>query len=175
MTAALRLEPLMRWAGCVSCVGDAAIFAACIALSRRQKMPAYGDLERVAWLLIGVGFVLAIVFDSLMGTVLGPVASSHQADLFRAFKGWFDFLFAIGNVFVIGGVLIFWIDSQSSAPLLPKPVDYVIIAIGILTAAGGLLYVFGLPVPPLFIGGTVILATVALGILGIQIGRREAG
>jgi hypothetical protein len=110
-----------------------------------------------------------------MGTVLGPVASSHQAELFRAFKGWFDFLFAVGNVFVIGGVPIFWIDSKSSAPLLPKPVDYAIIVIGILTAAGGLLYVLGLPVPPLFIGGAVILATVALGILGIQIGRREAG
>ena len=175
MRIALGQESNMRLAGCVSCAGDAVIFAACLALARRQKMPAYGDLERVAWLLIGVGFVLAIVFDSLMGTVLGPVASSHQADLFRAFKGWFDFLFAIGNVFVIGGIPIFWIDSQSSAPLLPKPVDYVIIAIGILTAAGGLLYVFGLPVPPLFIGGTVILATVALGILGIQIGRREAG
>src|SRR5207245_11572007 len=96
--------------------GDAVVFAARVALARGQPVPAYGDLERVAWLLIGVGFVLAIVFVSLMGTVLGPVARSHQAELFSAFKGWFDFLFAAGNVFVIGGVPIFWIDSQSSAP-----------------------------------------------------------
>lgn len=164
----------MRLAGCVSCAGDALIFAACVALARRQKMPAYGDLERVSWLVLGVGFALAIVFDSLMGTVLGPVARSHQVELFRAFKGWFDFLFAVGNVFVIGGVPIFWIDARSKVPLLPKAVDYAVVVIGVLAAAGGLGYVLGLPVPPLFIGGTVVLATVALGILGVQIARREA-
>jgi len=138
LNTALRLEPTMHWAGSVSCVGDAAILAACISLARRQKVPAYGDLERVSWLLVGVGFAIAIVFDSLMGTVLGPLAQSDQRDLFRAFKGWFDFLFAIGNVFVIGAVTLFWIDAKSRASLLPKRVDYTLVLASILAAAAGL-------------------------------------
>ena len=174
MSAALRLEPMMRWAGCVSCIGDGAILAACIALARRQRSRAYGDLEGVSWLLVGIGFAIAIVFDSMMGTVLGPVARLHEAELFRAFKGWFDFLFAAGNVFVIGLVTPFWIDAKSPDRLLPRAVDYAVVVISVLAAAGGLGYVLGLPVPPFFIGGTVILATVALGVLAAQIRRREA-
>jgi len=90
------------------------------------------------------------------------------------FKGWFDFLFAVGNVFVIGAVSLFWIDAKSSAPLLPKVVDYAFVLISFLAAAAGLAYVLGLSVVPFLIGGTIILTTVGLGILGAQIARREA-
>ena len=174
MKLAVSQGPNMQLAGDVSCVGDALIFAACLALARRRTMPAYADLESVSWLLLGVGFAIAIVFDSLMGNVLGPVARTQQTELFKAFKGWFDFLFAAGNIFVIGAVTIFWIDAMETRRLLPRAGDYAFAVISLLAVATGIGYIFGLPVPAQLIGGSVVVLTVGLGIFGVQIARREA-
>jgi hypothetical protein len=163
----------MRAAGRISFVGDGLIFAACIALLARKTLAAYGDLERVCWSLVGVGFAIALIFDSMMGSALGPVARV-QRETFIGLKAWFDFLFAAGNIFVLGAAGLFWSDTQSTKPLLPKVVDYAFVVVSVLAVLSGLGYVLGVFVAPQLIGGTIIAATLGLAAFGVQISRRGA-
>jgi hypothetical protein len=164
----------MRAAGRISFVGDGLIFAACIALLGRKTLAAYGDFEQVCWSLVGVGFAIALIFDSMMGAALGTLAHLQQQEVFIGFKGWFDFLFAAGNIFVIGAAGLFWSDAQSTKPLLPKMVDYAFVVVSVLAVLSGLGYVLGVFVAPQLIGGTIIAATLGLGAFGVQISRRGA-
>jgi hypothetical protein len=173
LSSAVRLEPMMRAAGRISFVGDGLITAACIALLSRQTVATYADLERACWAVLGVGFAIAMIFDSLMGTALAPLARLPQSEVFIGFKTWFDFLFAAGNIFVIGAVGLFWTDTKSANPLLPNVVDYVFVAVSVLAVVGGFGYVLGVFVAPTLIGGTVIVLTLGLGALGVQISRRD--
>lgn len=134
---------MAKRAGRVTFVGDMLVAAGALALLSRRKLER-GDLERVGWSLIFVSFLPAFVFDSLFGTAL-PQLALKEPPAFYAFKSWYDFQFAAGNIpFGIGGAAVFFADARSVKPLLPKAVDYTAIGVCSLAAVGGLGYVLRL-------------------------------
>jgi hypothetical protein len=162
----------MTRAGRVIFIGDMLVAAAALALLSRRRYPRIPDLERVAWSLIFVAFIPAFVFDSLMGSALPKLANDSPGS-FAAFKSWFDFQFAAGNVpFGIGGTMVFFADSRCVTPALRPAVDYAAMAVCGLAFVGGLGYVLGLFVGWQLNGPPLLLAAVALGALGVQIARR---
>jgi hypothetical protein len=163
----------MAGAGRVTFIGDLLVAAAALALVSRRGSDDSG-LAHVGWSLIFVSFLPALVFDSLMGTALPNLVVSSPAS-FSAFKSWYDFQFASGNIaFGIGGAAIFYSDARASRPLLPRIVDYVAVTVAALAFVGGVGYVLGLFVGWQFNGPPLLLAGVALGALGIQIARRTS-
>jgi hypothetical protein len=162
----------MMLAGKVIFFGDLLVAAAALALLSRRRYVGV-DLERVGWALVFVSFLPAFVFDSLMGSALPHLATDAPGS-FVAFKSWFDFQFAAGNIpFGIGAALVFLADARSPGPTLPSVVDYLAIAVCCIALIGGLGYVLGLFVGWQLNGPPLLLAAIALGALGIQIARRE--
>src|ERR1700694_435078 len=159
----------MMLAGRVIFVGDILVAAAALALLSRRRYLGV-DLERVGWALVFVSFLPAFVFDSLMGSALPHLATDAPGS-FAAFKSWFDFQFAAGNIpFGIGGALVFFADARSARPTLPPVADYVALAVCGLTLIGGLRHVGGAVVggqlngPPLPPGGVALWS---LGVLTV--------
>src|SRR5262250_2132401 len=110
-------------AGGLAFFGDVLLAAACFAFVTRRRL-AGSDLEPFGWALIAVSAANAMVFDSSMAVLLAPLARLPDPGTFVAFKGWFDFLFAAGNVpFGVGAIAVLWADVRSPAPSLPKAVD----------------------------------------------------
>src|ERR1700694_2600694 len=127
----------MMLAGRVIFVGDILVAAAALALLSRRRYLGV-DLERVGWALVFVSFLPAFVFDSLMGSALPHLATDAPGS-FAAFKSWFDFHVAAGNIPVgIGGGLGFSADARSARPTLPPVADYVAVAVCGITLIGGL-------------------------------------
>ena len=87
----------MALAGGFAFFGDVLLTAACIALLTRRRLPG-SDLEPFGWTLVAIGAANAMLFDSSMAVLLSPLAQLADPGAFLAFKGWFDFLFAAGNV-----------------------------------------------------------------------------
>jgi hypothetical protein len=169
---AAQLGAGMALAGRVIFFGDVLIAAAALSLMSRRRYER-SDLERVGWALIFASFIPAFVFDSLMGSALPNLAINAPA-AFPAFKAWYDFQFAAGNVpFGLGGVAIFYADLHSPGPLLPHFVDYLAIAASGLIFLGGVGYVLGLFVGWQLNGPLLLPAALALAALGIQIARTE--
>ena len=164
----------MLLAGGFAFFGDVLLVAASIALVTRRKL-SRSDLEPVGWTLLAVSAAIAIVFDSMMAVVLSPLAHLPDHAPFLAFKAWFDFLFASGNVpFGLGAMALLWADVRCDVPLLPKPVDFFGIAVGAAALVSGLGYVTGVVILPLVIGLTVTLGCPVFVALGMQIARLES-
>ena len=163
----------MALAGGFAFFGDVLLVAGCIALVTRRKLPG-SDLEPFGWTLIAVSAAIALVFDSVMAVLLAPLAHLPDPGTFLAFKGWFDFLFAAGDVpFGVGAIAVLSADARSDAPLLPKTVDAFGIAVGAVALVSGMGYVTGTLVLPPAIGLTVTLGCTVFAALGMQIAHRE--
>ena len=169
---ALSLGPRkLALAGGIAFLGDGLLLAACVALASGRRRPA-GDLERAGWALMAVSVVVAMVFDSMTAALFWPLAHASDAAPFLAFKAWFDFLFAAGDVpFGVGFMAVLWADASCDSPLLPKPLSFAGIAIGAAAAVSGLGYVTDVLHMPLVIGLSVTFGCVVLAVLGVRILR----
>jgi hypothetical protein len=168
---ALTLGPQkLTLAGGFSFLGDVLLLAACVALASGGPRRASG-LERAGWALMAVSVAIALVFDSMTAALLWPLAHASEAAAFPAFKAWFDFLFAAGDVpYGVGFIAVLWADASADSPLLPKPLSFAGLAVGAAAAISGLGYVTDVMHMPLAIGlsvtfGCLILATLGVGIL----------
>ncbi len=171
---ALALGPQrMLLAGGFALFGDVFLTAGCIALMTRQKL-TQSDLERFGWRLIAMGAGIAIIFDSMMAVLLAPLARLEDPGAFVAFKGWFDLLFASGNVpYGLGATAVLAADMRSDQPLLARALAAFGIVVGIVAFVSGAGYVGGVLVLPSAIGLTVTFGCVVLAVFGVQIARRE--
>lgn len=170
---ALKLGPRpLALAGGLAFLGDWLLLAACIALASRSRRA--GDLEPAGWALMAVSVALATVFDSMTAALFFPLANAADPAAFLAFKSWFDFLFAAGNVpYGLGFIGVLCADLAGHEPLMPRAVSYVGIAIGAAAAISGLGYALSVLHMPLVIGLSVTFGCVILATLGVQIARRE--
>ncbi len=173
---ALSLGSQKLWlAGGWAFLGDCLLLAACILLANRAERRGSG-LDSIGWALTAVSVALAMIFDSMTAVLFWPLAQNPDPALFMAFKTWFDFLFAAGNVpFGLGLIAILWADIGASAPLLPRRLSQFGIAVGAAAAASGLGYTIGLFQLPLAIGLTVTFGCIVVAALGVQIARSEPG
>ncbi len=150
-------------------------------MPRASSWPIARSVEEAAsssigWALTAVSVALAMIFDSMTAVLFWPLAQNPDPALFMAFKTWFDFLFAAGNVpFGLGLIAILWADIRASAPLLPRRLSQFGIAVGAAAAASGLGYTIGLFQLPLAIGLTVTFGCIVVAALGVQIARSEPG
>ena len=169
---ALSLGPqALAFAGGFAFLGDCLLLAACIALASRS---APSKLDSAGWALMAVSVALAMVFDSMTAALFWPLVHASDSAPFVAVKSWFDFLFAAGNVpYGLGLIAVLCADLSRSAPLLPRAVSYVGIAIGAAAAISGLGAALGVLHLPLVIGLSVTFGCVILAALGVQIMRRE--
>jgi hypothetical protein len=159
-------------AGGFAFAGDCLLLAACIALAFRARDRA-SDLA--GWALIAVSVAIAMVFDSMTAALFWPLAHDSDPAPFLAFKAWFDFLFAAGDVpFGLGLIAILSADWLSPSPLLPRPVAALGFAIGAAAAISGLGYVTDVEHLPLVTGLTVTFGCVILAALGVRIMRSGA-
>jgi hypothetical protein len=174
LSDAIALGPRpMLLAGGFAFFGDVLLTAACLTLITRRKL-AGSDLEPFGWTLFAMGAAIAIVFDSMMAVLLAPLAQLPNAGTFIAFKGWFDMLFAAGNVpYGIGAIAVLWADMRSDAPLLPKALAAFGMAVAIVAVVSGAGYVLGLFVLPSAIGLAVTFGCVVFAVFGVQIARHE--
>ncbi len=158
-------------AGGSAFLGDCLLLAACIALASRGR-PA-SDLESAGWALMSVSVAIAMVFDSMTAALFWPLAQDSDPAPFLAFKAWFDFLFAAGNVpFGVGFIVVLWADARAGSPLMPKPLSLFGFAVGGAAAVSGLGYATDVLHVPLVIGLTVTFGCVILAALGVRIARR---
>ncbi len=159
-------------AGGSAFLGDCLLLAACIALASRGRRPA-SDLESAGWALMAVSVAIAMVFDSMTAALFWPLAQDSDPAPFLAFKAWFDFLFAAGNVpFGVGFIVVLWADARAGSPLMPKQLSFFGFAVGGAAAVSGLGYATDVLHMPLVIGLTVTFGCVILAALGVQIARR---
>ena len=164
----------MFLAGGFAFFGDVLLTAASLAVLTRRRLAA-SDLETAGWTLFAMGAGIAIVFDSMMAVLLAPLAALPDAGTFVAFKGWFDLLFAAGNVpYGLGATAVLVADMRAERPLLPKALAGVGILIGIVAVASGAGYVGGMFVAPAALGLSVTCGCVVFAILGVQMARRES-
>ena len=170
---ALTLGPTkLALAGGFAFLGDGLLLAACVALASRGRRQA-SDLERAGWALMAVSVVIAMVFDSMTAALFWPLAHASEAAPFLAFKAWFDFLFAAGNVpYGLGFIAVLWADARRGEPLLPRPLSFVGLAIGAAAAISGLGYSADVLHMPLVIGLSVTFGCLVLAVLGVRILRR---
>ena len=170
---ALTLGPTkLALAGGFAFLGDGLLLAACVALASRGRRQA-SDLERAGWALMAVSVVIAMVFDSMTAALFWPLAHASEAAPFLAFKAWFDFLFAAGNVpYGLGFISVLWADARRGEPLLPRPLSFVGLAIGAAAAISGLGYSTDVLHMPLVIGLSVTFGCLVLAVLGVRILRR---
>ena len=173
---ALALGPQrMALAGGFALFGDFLLAAGCIALAARRRL-ADSDLEPFGWTLIAISAATAMIFDSIMAVLLAPLARLADPGLFLACKGWFDFLFAAGNVpFGVGALAVLWADMRAEAPLLPKALASFGLTVAAVALASGVGYVLGILVVPAAIGLTVTFGCVVFAAYGVQIARHEGG
>ncbi|MBV8441548.1 MAG: hypothetical protein JO312_13475 [Hyphomicrobiales bacterium] len=171
---ALSLGSQRLWlAGGSAFLGDCLLLAACIVLASGRRRRGSG-LEAAGWALTAVSAALAMIFDSMTAVLFWPLAENPDPGLFMAFKTWFDFLFAAGNVpFGLGLIAILSADLRACAPLLPRRVGQFGVLVGAAAAASGLASAIGLFLLPLAIGLTVTFGCVVLAALGVQIARTE--
>jgi len=163
----------MLLAGGLAFFGDVLLTAGCLALIGRRRLRD-SDLEPFGWSLIAISAAIAIVFDSTMAVVLAPLAQLADPGPFVAFKGWFDLLFAAGNVpFGVGAIAVLAADMRADAPLLPKALAAFGIAVGVVALVSGAGYVAGVLVVPPAIGLAVTFGCVVFAVLGVQIARHE--
>jgi hypothetical protein len=102
-----------------------------------------------------------------------PLAHASDAAPFLAFKAWFDFLFAAGNVpYGLGFIAVLRADARRGEPLLPRPLSFVGLAIGAAAAISGLGYSTDVLHMPLVIGLSVTFGCLVLAVLGVRILRR---
>jgi hypothetical protein len=170
---ALTLGPRkLALAGGFAFLGDGLLLAACVALASGDGGRASG-LERGGWALMAVSVVIAMVFDSMTAALFWPLAHASDAAPFLAFKAWFDFLFAAGDVpFGVGFIAVLCADAGRDSPLLPKPLSFAGLAIGAAAAISGLGYVTGALHMPLIIGLSVTSGCLVLIVLAFRILRR---
>jgi hypothetical protein len=158
----------MSWAGNWTFFGDLFIMAGSLALMSRRRTRS--DLESAGWALIAVSVLLALIFDSVMAVLLAPLSRVDGGSGFLAFKAWFDFLFAAGNVpWGLGGVAVLWANAHSPANVVPKWLYYpgmVIFSLGALSGAG---YVTGWLLMPNLIGFTASAGALAYAGMGTAI------
>lgn len=161
----------MFLAGGFAFFGDVLLTAAAMALLGRRR-GAGSDLEAVGWTLFAMGAGIAIVFDSMMAVLLAPLAALPDPGTFVAFKGWFDLLFASGNVpYGLGAIAVLVADMRADRPLLPKALAIVGILIGAAAAVSGAGYVAGIMVAPTVIGLSVTFGCVVFAVFGAQLAR----
>ena len=159
-------------AGGFAFLGDCLLLVACIALASRGRRLS-SDLESVGWALMAVSVVIAMVFDSMTAALFWPLAHGSDREPFLAFKAWFDFLFAAGNVpFGVGFMMVLLADARGGSPLMPKQLSLFGFAVGSAAAVSGLGYATDVLHMPLVIGLTVTFGCVILAALGVQIARR---
>lgn len=170
---ALALGPQrLSLAGGFAFAGDCLLLAGCVALAGFSRDGRAG-LAAAGWALMAVSVAIALVFDSMMAALLWPLARGSDPAPFLAFKGWFDFLFAAGNVpFGLGFIAVLWADAYGRSPLLPRALAYLGMIVGALAASSGLGYLTDLFHLPLAIGLTVTFGCVILAALGAQIVRQ---
>jgi hypothetical protein len=167
----LGAQPL-AFAGGFAFLGDCLLLAACIVLASRGSRQS--SLEPAGWALMAVSVALAMVFDSMTAALFYPLAQAADSTPFLAVKSWFDFLFASGNVpYGLGFIAVLCADMRRNAPLLPRAVSYVGIAIGAAAALSGLGAALGVLHLPLVIGLSVTLGCVILTALGLKIARGD--
>jgi len=175
LSDALTLGPRpMFLAGVFAFFGDVLLTAGCVALLTRRRL-RHSDLEPFGWALVALGAAVAMIFDSMMAVVLEPLARLSDPGVFVAFKGWFDLLFASGNVpYGLGAIVVLATDMRSERPLLPKALAAFGIVVGIVALASGAGYVAGMFILPAAIGLTVTFGCIVFAVLGVQIARRES-
>jgi hypothetical protein len=175
LSDALTLGPRpMFLAGAFAFFGDVLLTAGCLALLTRRRVP-HSDLEPFGWTLVAIGAAVAMIFDSMMAVVLEPLARLADPGPFLAFKGWFDLLFASGNVpYGLGAIAVLVADMRSGEPMLPRSLAVFGIAVGVVALVSGAGYVGGILILPAAIGLTVTFGCVVFAVLGVQIARRES-
>jgi hypothetical protein len=166
LSEALGLDPeKLALAGGFAFAGDGLLIAAGIALAIRAA-----GLERVGWCLLSVSGAIAMMFDSMMASLLSPVAHAADPATFLAFKGWFDFLFAAGNVpYGLGFAAVLWSDLESGQRRLPRGVAYAGLAIAVAAAVSGSGAAVGAFDLPLVIGLSVTFGCVVLAAFGVRL------
>ena len=171
---ALALGPRkLALAGGFAFLGDALLLAACIALTSPGARRASG-LECAGWALMAVSVAIALVFDSMTAALFWPLAHASDAAPFVAFKAWFDFLFAAGNVpYGVGFMAVLWADANGESPLLPKPLSFAGLVVGAAAAISGFGYATDVLRMPLVIGLSVTFGCLVLAAFGVRILRRE--
>ena len=169
---ALALGPQkLALAGGFSFLGDVVLSAACVALAGGARRAS--GLERAGWALMAVSVAIALIFDSMTAALFWPLAHASDSAPFLAFKAWFDFLFAAGNVpYGVGFMAVLWADVSGESPLLPKPLSFAGLAVGAAAAISGFGYVTDALDVPLVIGLSVTFGCLVLAALGIGILRR---
>ena len=173
LTDALTLGPRkLALAGGFAFLGDVLLLAACVALASSGRRQASG-LERAGWALMAVSVAIALVFNSMTAALLWPLAHAADAAPFLAFKAWFDFLFAAGDVpYGVGFMAVLWADASAVSPLLPKPLSFAGLAVGAAAAISGLGYATDIMHMPLVIGFSVTLGCLVLVALGVRFLQR---
>ena len=100
-----RRSPTRLRSGPTNWRSPAALRFSAMAFARRLRRPGFkrptsrrSDLATAGWALMAVSVVIAMVFNSMTAALFWPLAHASEAAPFLAFKAWFDFLFAAGNV-----------------------------------------------------------------------------
>jgi hypothetical protein len=136
-------------------------------LARRGR-----GVAAAGWVAMFLSVVIFTLVDTLVGQVLVPLAATQGAvGAFAGFKYLFDALFLLGTIaFGAGAVVALASDCRSAAPLVPRPLAWIGIAIGAFGIAAALGCFAHLPLD-LAVGASIGLGALLFTIIGVTIVR----
>jgi hypothetical protein len=137
-------------------------------LTRRGR-----GVAAAGWVAMFLSVVIFTLVDTMVGQVLVPLAATPgAAGAFAGFKYLFDALFLLGTIaFGAGAIFALASDCRAGAPLVPKPLAWIGIAIGAIGVATALGCFAHLPLD-LAVGASVGLGALLFTIIGVTIARR---
>lgn len=104
----------MHLAGAVGIISDVVLTAAALTIAAAEAARGRLGASVYGWLAIAVSAIIFISVDTLVGFVLGPLATAG-AGSFLGFKLFFDTLFALGTfVFGLGGALVLGVAMSTA-------------------------------------------------------------
>jgi hypothetical protein len=124
------------------------------------------------WIAMFLSVVIFALVDTMVGQVLVPLAATQGgASAFAGFKYLFDALFLLGTIaFGAGAIVALASDCRSAAPLVPRRLTYIGIAIGALGSVAALGCFAHLPLD-LAVGASIGLGAVLFTVIGVTIAR----
>lgn len=95
----------MHLIGVIGMPGDA-LFVTTAVLLAFMRMSGGRTIEAMGWMLAGIGTLVFMLADAVVGTVLPQLASAGMPQAFLAAKSLFDLFFVVGTlVFGLGATL----------------------------------------------------------------------
>jgi len=124
------------------------------------------------WVAMFLSVGIFTLVDTLVGQVLVPLATTEgAAGAFAGFKYLFDALFLLGTIaFGAGALFALASDCRCEAPLVPRPLAWIGIAVGALGVAASLGCLVHLPLD-LVVGASIGLGSVLFAIIGVTIAK----